>query len=105
MRILNHLDHKPISAYQMQNANKWLRLKTKTKAEHRNTGHLLVHFFLQQLKRQHPYNLKAIVSWQKKNQELLIFKFPILYFFTLIMAYKVIFRGTFVNLPPMFLRI
>lgn len=67
LRILNHLDHKPISAYQMQNANKWLRLKTKTNVEHRNTGHLLVHFFLQQLKRQHPYNLKAIVSWQKKK--------------------------------------
>ena len=92
----------------MQNANKWLRLKTKTKVEYRNTGHLLVHFFLQQLNRQHPYSLRAIVSWQKKkkkNLELFIFKFPILYFFTLTMAHKVIFRGIFVNLPPVFLRI
>ena len=49
----------------MQNANKWLRLKTKTKVEYRNTGHLLIHFFLQQLKRQHPYSLRAIVSWHR----------------------------------------
>ena len=53
----------------MQNANKWLRLKTKTKVEYRNTGHLLVHFFLQQLNRQHPYSLRAIVSWQKKKKK------------------------------------
>lgn len=64
----------------MQNANKWLRLKTKTKVEYRNTGHLLVHFFLQQLNRQHPYSLRAIVSWQKKKKKSRTFYFQIPYF-------------------------